>query len=174
MGELGNFNLEIIVEKDEIRVKATTDLIHILNIDLNKTKGLIELDTDGILWVYQKDKDLWYSINGRRSSKSPIERINAYKECENRIAKQVEDIEIWSRLREAVLKRDNNTCQKCSIQLKSLDIHHIIPKSIGGANTYDNLISLCKKCHREVEFKDYPKKIRALIIEGLNKKDESW
>lgn len=56
-------------------------------------------------------------------------------------------------LRLVVLQRDNYTCQRCKKQPKISDVHHIIPlgESDGGTNDLDNLISLCPKCHKEVE-----------------------
>ena len=40
-----------------------------------------------------------------------------------------------------------------------LSLHHIIPRSEGGDNSYDNLILLCKECHDKVE--DAPDKFRS-------------
>jgi len=44
----------------------------------------------------------------------------------------------------AVLKRDNNTCQKCG-RKENLDVHHKIP----GIQDIDNLITLCRSCHKK-------------------------
>ncbi len=54
-------------------------------------------------------------------------------------------------LRFDILKRDNNECQCCFIKNKPLDIHHIIPKKFGGLDIANNLVALCRKCHRLVE-----------------------
>lgn len=40
-------------------------------------------------------------------------------------------------------------CEICGYSRASRDVHHIIPLSLGGNNTKDNLISLCPNCHRE-------------------------
>lgn len=58
----------------------------------------------------------------------------------------------WHSLRNQTLERDNWECQKCGAKggnygNKSLHVHHIIPKSKGGDDEVDNLISLCKDCH---------------------------
>lgn len=45
--------------------------------------------------------------------------------------------------------RDNYTCQKCG--KGGYELAHIIPKSLGGVNSPNNLILLCGKCHKEVE-----------------------
>ena len=46
-----------------------------------------------------------------------------------------------------VLQRDNYTCQYCGKQSKSLTIDHIIPKSKGGPNTWENVVAACSKCN---------------------------
>lgn len=56
--------------------------------------------------------------------------------------------------------RDGYTCQDCGEKPKQrLDVHHLVPRrtfheDFIAANALDNLISLCKRCHRlrEVEF----------------------
>jgi hypothetical protein len=51
--------------------------------------------------------------------------------------------------REEILKRDNNTCQRCGKkkQRRFLEVHHIIPRSKGGTDDPTNLITLCHHCH---------------------------
>jgi hypothetical protein len=57
---------------------------------------------------------------------------------------------ISSKLRKAVLKRDNKTCCKCGRQ-KPLELHHIKPVADGGPDEVSNLITLCSACHDEWE-----------------------
>ena len=45
--------------------------------------------------------------------------------------------------------RDNYTCQICGAK-KSIEGHHIIDFQFSGAPEIDNIISLCKKCHKNV------------------------
>jgi len=52
-------------------------------------------------------------------------------------------------LRIATLMRDNYTCQECR-----LEVHHIVPKRLKGANIISNLITLCDKCHDKTENKE--------------------
>ncbi|WP_337983750.1 HNH endonuclease [Lysinibacillus sp. C5.1] len=49
---------------------------------------------------------------------------------------------------EKVFVRDNFTCQKCGSvgDIQNLVIDHITPKSLGGSNTIENLITLCRFC----------------------------
>jgi len=46
----------------------------------------------------------------------------------------------------AVFLRDNWHCRHCNSN-QNLDPHHVIYKSAGGADTLDNLITLCRACH---------------------------
>ncbi len=56
-------------------------------------------------------------------------------------------------LRNAVLKRDNFTCQAYGCNAKdSLQCHHIVPYKISGDNNIDNMITLCAYHHRLVEW----------------------
>jgi 5-methylcytosine-specific restriction endonuclease McrA len=48
--------------------------------------------------------------------------------------------------RHRLYKRDNNECAYCGSK-KELTIDHIIPKSRGGKNTWNNLITCCLPCN---------------------------
>jgi 5-methylcytosine-specific restriction endonuclease McrA len=48
--------------------------------------------------------------------------------------------------RQRLYKRDNNECAYCGSK-KELTIDHIIPKSRGGKNTWNNLITCCLPCN---------------------------
>jgi len=50
----------------------------------------------------------------------------------------------WRKIRKAFLK-DNPFCVSCGDVATEVD--HIIPKTQGGKDEYDNLQSLCKSCH---------------------------
>ena len=56
----------------------------------------------------------------------------------------------YSSRREAILYRDNYTCQCCGKKHIRLEVHHIIFKSKGGTDDERNLITLCEKCHKAV------------------------
>ena len=56
----------------------------------------------------------------------------------------------YSSRREAVLNRDNYTCQCCGKKHVRLEVHHIIFRSLGGSDDEKNLITLCEKCHKAV------------------------
>lgn len=46
----------------------------------------------------------------------------------------------------AIYRRDGNKCQYCG-QTKNLTIDHIIPKSKGGDNSWENLCLSCSSCN---------------------------
>lgn len=52
--------------------------------------------------------------------------------------------------REAILHRDNYTCQCCGAKNTRLEVHHIAYRSKGGTDDERNLIALCEKCHDAV------------------------
>lgn len=48
--------------------------------------------------------------------------------------------------------RDSYTCQYCCDELESLSdctLDHVIPKSRGGQNTWENLVTACGHCNRK-------------------------
>jgi 5-methylcytosine-specific restriction endonuclease McrA len=46
-------------------------------------------------------------------------------------------------------KRDGHKCQYCGKKNIELTIDHIIPKSRGGADTWENLVSACVACNNK-------------------------
>lgn len=56
----------------------------------------------------------------------------------------------YSSRRSAILHRDNYTCQCCGKKNCQLQTHHIIFRSHGGTDDEDNIITLCKECHKGV------------------------
>lgn len=70
----------------------------------------------------------------------------------------------WKKQRRKVLRRDGFKCQRCGKKGNSsliLDVHHIIPYRIfegdyKKANRLSNLITLCRRCHRLVEYHGEP------------------
>ncbi len=63
---------------------------------------------------------------------------------------------------EAVLNRDNYTCQCCKTKKGTLHVHHIIYRSNGGSDKMENLITLCEDCHKKLhdgELKEFESKL---------------
>jgi ATP-dependent DNA helicase RecQ len=55
----------------------------------------------------------------------------------------------WAATRQIVLARDAFHCQECSDQFdrNELDVHHLVPRAVGGTDDPSNLITLCDGCH---------------------------
>lgn len=53
--------------------------------------------------------------------------------------------------RQNIVWRDNNQCQYCAnyFPLDKLTMDHVLPKSRGGKNTWENLVAACKKCNQK-------------------------
>lgn len=70
----------------------------------------------------------------------------------------------WLLIRRYVLQRDNYLCQHCLLSgryTSATEVDHIIPKSLGGSDSYDNLQSLCKKCHsRKTSRESHTRRLR--------------
>lgn len=62
--------------------------------------------------------------------------------------KSLLESENWRRYREAILKRDNYTCQKCKKEKSNLEVHHKLYFEEEAINyPPELLITLCKHCH---------------------------
>ena len=57
----------------------------------------------------------------------------------------------WDSIRIQVKRRDGNKCRRCS-SVNNLQVHHIIPYRETQNNSFENLITLCHKCHVKVEY----------------------
>jgi len=64
-----------------------------------------------------------------------------------RAAKKLEDSD-WQRVRRQVLLRDGSRCTSCHEVLgPDADVHHLLPRSMGGSDEFSNLVTLCDGCH---------------------------
>lgn len=55
---------------------------------------------------------------------------------------------IWFPTRIAIYMRDGERCLACGVT-DGLSLDHVIPRSRGGHNRPDNLVTLCTRCNRE-------------------------
>lgn len=53
---------------------------------------------------------------------------------------------------DAVRRIHGDVCQQCGWDKAPCDVHHSIPKSMGGKNTVENGKVLCPNCHRLAHF----------------------
>lgn len=51
--------------------------------------------------------------------------------------------------RKNILRRDNHRCAYCNTTKPPLTIDHVLPKSRGGADTWENLITACVRCNNK-------------------------
>lgn len=51
--------------------------------------------------------------------------------------------------RRAVFARDDWRCQYCGESAENLD--HVVPRSRGGAHTWDNVVAACRRCNSRKE-----------------------
>ncbi|MFB6199036.1 MAG: HNH endonuclease [Halobacteriaceae archaeon] len=73
--------------------------------------------------------------------------------------KENEQTKNWEEIRQKVLERDDYCCQFCGLTEeehsekhgRGLSIHHVIPERDGGTNNMNNLVALCRSCHRTME-----------------------
>lgn len=57
--------------------------------------------------------------------------------------------ELYLEIRSKILLRDHFRCQECGYY-KHLEVHHIVPKSKGGGDNPENLVTLCTRCHGRI------------------------
>ncbi|WP_121821072.1 HNH endonuclease [Halostella salina] len=61
----------------------------------------------------------------------------------------------WDSRRKKVYRRDGYTCQHCGAKGgqngdTELHAHHIVPKSRGGSHHLNNLVTVCRDCHKAI------------------------
>jgi len=67
-----------------------------------------------------------------------------------RLKRRIPKIDVPPRFRrKALFNRDDWQCQYCGVDLDdcTITIDHIIPKSYGGARSWKNCVSACKRCN---------------------------
>ncbi|AWJ93296.1 hypothetical protein Sp245p_26085 (plasmid) [Azospirillum baldaniorum] len=72
------------------------------------------------------------------------------RRCETEIARAASrpPLEEWRQIRAVVFERDNYTCRYCGKRGGPLECDHVIPASVGGAATEENLVTACRPCNR--------------------------
>lgn len=49
--------------------------------------------------------------------------------------------------RRNLLQRDDHTCQYCNYSGDGLTLDHVIPRSRGGGDTWENMVTACVRCN---------------------------
>jgi len=65
----------------------------------------------------------------------------------NGVGRKTNKISHWQKLRREAFEHDEYTCQYCGKTNVILHCDHIIPKSRGGKNCFENLITACSHCN---------------------------
>ncbi|GAB4131003.1 MAG: HNH endonuclease [Ignavibacteriales bacterium] len=88
--------------------------------------------------------------------------------------------------RKNILRRDKHICAYCGRGDLPLTIDHIIPKSMGGEDTWENLITACLPCNNKkgnrtpqqagmiLHSKPYKPSFIIFLANSLNKVDDNW
>jgi len=66
---------------------------------------------------------------------------------------QLKDIR-WKRKRIEILKRDKFTCQICGYMGERVNVHHLKYSGMAWDALDEDLITLCKGCHRSTHLPD--------------------
>ena len=117
----------------------------------------------GLIWARNELDGLYYSIAGNYSTYSPEEKAVKAAEREKEYDARLETAEelyesvmYQSRIRQAVLDRDEYQCQICGNEAQTkLHVHHILKRKEGGTDHLDNLLTVCPKCHPKADNKLY-------------------
>jgi hypothetical protein len=121
-------------------------------------RGLIKLGAPGaydLMIPYSWFPDIDHVNEKRqRAGKPPLTPMNRPDLCAGpsraRRKDAVQDgrqrADIPNAVRAAVFKRDGHACRKCG-SAYDLTIDHILPWSLGGPDTADNLRVLCRSCN---------------------------
>jgi len=83
-----------------------------------------------------------------------------------------------------IIKRDNYECQYCGSK-SHLTVDHVVPRSKGGKNTWENLVACCETCNVQkgdrdldkidMKLKSKPKKpISKIMLILNNTSDDEW
>ncbi len=51
--------------------------------------------------------------------------------------------------RREILRRDHYACQYCGTRVGTLTLDHIYPKHLGGAHSWENLVTACSACNHQ-------------------------
>ncbi len=51
--------------------------------------------------------------------------------------------------RKNIIKRDGHRCQYCGQSRTAMTVDHVIPKNLGGKDTWENLVCACVRCNNK-------------------------
>lgn len=84
------------------------------------------------------------------------------------------DRERYLEIRSQILLRDHFRCQECGYY-KHLEVHHIVPRSKGGTDDSENLVTLCQRCHgKKHGFRNRENRRKRHARRNRRKKENRW
>ncbi len=127
---------------------------------LNKAGQPVEwLAWEDAVCLYARELVLWtlgdavLAIRGGHSrfdgSRSQLD-IHSIIACEGRVVQQVRHVPPLTN--QALFRRDRNMCLYCGTHHQDRDLtrDHVVPRSRGGNDSWDNLVAACRRCnHRK-------------------------
>jgi hypothetical protein len=73
----------------------------------------------------------------------------------------------WQQLRTMVLiERAGKACEFCGCRRGVIDPHHVVPRSHGGADTWENIIALCRRVCHEMTTAAYEQHRLVIVPDG--------
>ena len=88
--------------------------------------------------------------------------------------------------RKNILRRDGHRCQYCGATSAPITVDHVVPKSLGGRDTWDNLVAACVRCNNVkgnttpekagLKLRSVPRKPSHItfIIHSVGNLDDRW
>lgn len=74
--------------------------------------------------------------------------------------------------RRAVFARDAGACQYCGKAAENID--HVLPRSRGGAHTWENVVASCRPCNARKENRTPPEAGMVLAREPYAPRERAW
>lgn len=121
--------------------------------------GLVTLEVPDGIWIYDgnayqmSDHDLTAEdvralvVSSASKRQRQLEKARAVESMNQQVDSRARRQPIPHDVKTEVWQRDSGRCVECGSQV-NLEFDHIIPLSMGGANTLRNLQLLCQTCNR--------------------------
>ncbi|WP_254535924.1 HNH endonuclease [Halomarina litorea] len=119
---------------------------------------------ESLVELVEKEFDCrWCEESFSRELREAEQREFCSRSCAAKASHEQRDEHTYSLssdARERVLERDGHTCQRCGCDVEgghresnqSAEVHHLIPRSAGGPDANQNLVTLCWLCHQKAHW----------------------
>ena len=96
-------------------------------------------------WIKYKEKKQAYNKKYYEANKERI-KMRTKTNAGSGNGEQVNRLKAKQKCKELA----NHECELCYAKDTKLDVHHIVPVEEGGTDDQDNLICLCRHCHKVI------------------------